>query len=309
MHRGIDFLRAGLSDLGFETRPTQANFFLVDVRVDAGRVFEKMLKKGVIVRSMKSYGFDTYLRISAGLDAENRRFLSVLEELMVQGEVGFVKKRIITIDGPAGAGKTTVSRALARKLGWVYVDTGALYRGVALAVKCSDIDWEDDIRLEPFLKTLDLGFAMAGKEPVLMCNGEDISGRIRTPEIAMLASKVSARPCVRRALLDIQHAVARAHDAVFEGRDMGTVVFPRADHKFFLFADLETRAHRRFKEAPEQGENIARVREMMASRDARDAGRETAPLKPASDAIMVDSTHLTLEEVVAQIFSVVTQGR
>lgn len=212
-------------------------------------------------------------------------------------------KRLITIDGPAGAGKTSVSRELARRLNSIYVDTGALYRGVALEVKRASIDWEQDAVLESFLTGISLSFAMAGDEPVLTSSGEDISFLIRTPEISMMASAISARPCVRKALLGLQHAIAEKNNTVFEGRDMGTVVFPHADYKFFLFADLDTRALRRFKENQAPVQDLSEVKKMMSSRDANDVSREIAPLKPAEDAILIDSTHLSLEEVVQMIVS------
>jgi cytidylate kinase len=216
-------------------------------------------------------------------------------------------KRLITIDGPAGAGKTSVSRELARRLDCIYVDTGALYRGVALEVKRAAIDWEKDALLESFLSQISLSFAMDGDEPVLTSAGENISSLIRTPEISMLASAISARPCVRKALLGLQHAIAEKNDTVFEGRDMGTVVFPHADHKFFLFADLATRALRRFQENQAPAQDLSKVKEMMGSRDSRDSSREIAPLKPAEDAILIDSTHMSLEEVVQMIMSEVAQ--
>lgn len=214
-----------------------------------------------------------------------------------------MKKRLITIDGPAGAGKTSVSRELARRLNCIYVDTGALYRGVALEVKRAAIDWRQDAVLESFLTKICLSFTMDGDEPVLTSSGKDISSLIRTPEISMLASSISARPCVRKALLGLQHAIAEDNDTVFEGRDMGTVVFPHAAYKFFLFADLDTRALRRFKENQPLNQELSEVKKMMGRRDANDAGRKIAPLKPAEDAILIDSTHLTLEEVVQQIVS------
>ncbi len=214
-------------------------------------------------------------------------------------------KRLITIDGPAGAGKTSVSRLLARRLGCMYVDTGALYRGVALEVKRAGIDWEKDGVLELFLKHLSLVFAMEGDEPVLTSAGENISSLIRTPEIAMMASAISARSCVRKALLGLQRAIAEKNDAVFEGRDMGTVVFPHADYKFFLFADPDTRALRRFKEDQAPAHTLSDVKEMMRNRDARDCSRTIAPLKPAEDAVLIDSTHMSLEAVVDKILSVV----
>ncbi len=209
--------------------------------------------------------------------------------------------RIITIDGPAGAGKTTVSKLLSQKLGCVYVDTGALYRGVAFEILKQKINWEDDPTLEGFLKTLDLNFIMEANRLVLMSFGRDISEYIRTPEISMLASSSSAKPQVRSALLDIQRNIARTKDAVFEGRDMGTVVFPDASHKFFLYADLTVRAKRRFNEMPEKTMDLSQVQKDMETRDNNDSKRESAPLKPAKDAVEIDATFLTVEEVVGKI--------
>ncbi|MBT6340497.1 MAG: (d)CMP kinase, partial [Desulfobacula sp.] len=159
-----------------------------------------------------------------------------------------MKTRIITIDGPAGAGKTTISRLLSKKLGCVYVDTGALYRGAAYEIQRKGIDWENDDALESFLKNLDLNFLMENNSLILISSGIDITDCIRTPEISMLASASSAKPQVRKALLGIQRNIAETKDAVFEGRDMGTVVFPGAQYKFFLFADLSVRAKRRYNE-------------------------------------------------------------
>ena len=155
------------------------------------------------------------------------------------------KTRIITIDGPAGAGKTTVSKALSHTLGCIYVDTGALYRGVAYEVARCTVDVENSTELEILLQSLVLELKMDTDGLHLHSSGQEITQYIRTPEITMLASSVSAIPAVREKLLGIQSKIAQKSDAVFEGRDMGTVVFPNADHKFFLVADLETRALRR----------------------------------------------------------------
>lgn len=216
--------------------------------------------------------------------------------------------RIITIDGPAGAGKTTVSKALSKALGCIYVDTGALYRGVAYEISRRNIDWENDDALEAFLSTLDLNFVMKEGDLVLMSSGRDITPLIRTPEISMLASASSARPQVRAALLDIQRAIGKKQDAVFEGRDMGTVVFPEADHKFFLFADLTVRAQRRFNEMNEKDKDIASVQTQMAKRDENDTSRAAAPLKPASDAVQIDSSGLTIDEVVGKMIKTIERA-
>lgn len=206
---------------------------------------------------------------------------------------------LITIDGPAGAGKTTVSRALADRLGYRYIDTGALYRGMALAVQSRGIDPQNDDDLKRLCSDLNLTFVRNDEGLSLYLNGENISDRIRTAEITMLASAVSARPVVREFLLDVQKNLGRQKAAVFEGRDMGTVVFPDADVKFFLDASTHTRALRRFEEQKLQSsQTLDEVERDIQRRDRNDSTREVAPLKPAPDAIIIDSTELTAEAVV-----------
>ena len=208
-------------------------------------------------------------------------------------------KLLITIDGPAGAGKTTVSRALADRLGYRYIDTGALYRGIALAVQSRGIDPQNDDDLKRLCSDLNLTFVKNNEGLSLYLNGENISDRIRTAEITMLASAVSARPVVREFLLEVQKNLGRQKAAVFEGRDMGTVVFPDADVKFFLDASTHTRALRRFEEQKLQSsQTLDEVERDIQRRDRNDSTREVAPLKPAPDAIIIDSTELTAEAVV-----------
>jgi len=210
-----------------------------------------------------------------------------------------MEKLLITIDGPAGAGKTTVSRALADRLGYRYIDTGALYRGMALAVQSRGIDPKNDDDLKRLCSDLNLTFVGNNEDLSLYLNGENISDRIRTPEITMLASAVSARPVVREFLLEVQKNLGRQKAAVFEGRDMGTVVFPDADVKFFLDASTHTRALRRFEEQKLQSsQTLDEVERDIQRRDRNDSTREVAPLKPAPDAIIIDSTELTAEAVV-----------
>jgi cytidylate kinase len=209
--------------------------------------------------------------------------------------------RIITIDGPAGAGKTTVSRLLAKKLGCVRVDTGALYRAVAFEIDRQAVPWQNDDALEAFLSGLDLNVVLENEEMRVLSSGRDITSFIRTPEITMLASATSARPAVRAVLLDIQRRIAHQQDAVFEGRDMGTVVFPDATAKFFLKADLAVRAKRRFNEIPDPETDLARITADMAARDDQDARRTQAPLKPAPDAVLIDSSRLTAVQVVDEM--------
>lgn len=217
-------------------------------------------------------------------------------------------RRIITIDGPAGAGKTTIGKRLSQKLGCIYVDTGALYRGVAYEIQRQKINWENDTALQTFLLDLDLGFEMENHSLLLKSSGRDITDFIRTPEISMLASSSSAKPQVRKALLDIQRDIAKKESAIFEGRDMGTIVFPDANFKFFLFADLSVRAKRRFDEIPDEKKNLQHVQKDMATRDSNDSKRKLAPLKPAVDAIKIDSSFLTIEQVVDKMLSIIEKA-
>jgi cytidylate kinase len=210
-----------------------------------------------------------------------------------------MKDMVVTIDGPAGAGKTTVSRQLAGRLGYRYVDTGALYRGVAHAAREKGIEPTDDDALAMLCAGLKLELVASENGSRLISGGLDITDRIRTPEITMLASAVSARPVVRQFLLGLQRRLGAERRAVFEGRDMGTVVFPEADVKFFLSADVAERARRRFNELPhENGLTLEQVAADIRRRDENDSTRNIAPLKPAEDAIMVDSTDKTPEEVI-----------
>ncbi len=210
-----------------------------------------------------------------------------------------MKKLLITIDGPAGAGKTTVSRALAERLGYRYIDTGALYRGVAYEVKQQGVDPENDADLAALCDRLQLSFKLKGGDLRLYSGQLDISDHIRTPEISMLASAVSAKPVVRKYLLNVQRDIGIQKAAVFEGRDMGTVVFPAAEVKFFLDASLDTRAQRRFQEiTPMSKQSLKQVEKDMQRRDTNDSTRSLAPLKPADDAILIDSTDLSVQAVV-----------
>lgn len=214
-----------------------------------------------------------------------------------------MEKKIITIDGPAGSGKTTVSKKVAEKLGWVYVDTGALYRSVAYEISLTGKDWRNNEILTDLLKDINIRIIRQGDVLKYLCNNRDISDKIRRPEISMLASDVSARPLVRAHLLEIQRSIAEQDHAVFEGRDMGSVVFPGADYKFFLFADLHARATRRHSELNSSAHRLEDVEKAMSLRDSQDSGREAAPLKPALDAISIDSTDLSVDRVVAVILS------
>ncbi len=215
-----------------------------------------------------------------------------------------MKSLLITIDGPAGAGKTTVSRSLAKRLGYRYIDTGALYRGVAFEAKSKGLSHDDDAGLENLCVSLDLKFVFAEEGSRLFSNNKNITDQIRNPEISMLASAVSARPVVRRYLLGLQRDMGDGKRVVFEGRDMGTVVFPGADIKFFLDASRKTRALRRYKELSSKTFlTIEEIEQDINCRDENDRTRSLAPLKAADDAIIIDSTDLSADEVVELMLS------
>ncbi|MGE0086611.1 MAG: (d)CMP kinase [Desulfococcaceae bacterium] len=214
------------------------------------------------------------------------------------------QKLLITIDGPAGSGKTTVSRLLAERLSYTYVDTGALYRGIALAVQTAGIYPDDENALKSLCQSIRLCFIRNEKGLRLLLNSEDISGRIRTPEISMMASAVSAKTAVREHLFQVQRDMGAEKGAVFEGRDMGTVVFPDADLKFFLHADLKVRAARRYTELRNHADIKAEdVEKDMEKRDHNDSSRKIAPLCPAEDAICIDTSRLSVSQVVEQMLN------
>jgi cytidylate kinase len=206
---------------------------------------------------------------------------------------------VITIDGPSGAGKGTVSRAVARRLGWRLLDSGALYRVVALAAERRGIDLDDEPRVAGLAGTLDVEFRDADGEPHVLLDGHDVTAQLRTEGAGEAASKVAALPAVRTALLGRQRAFAAPPGLVADGRDMGTIVFPDALLKVYLSASAEERAARRYKQLKDKGIDVS-LRNLsleIAQRDERDASRPVAPLVPAADARVIDSTHLSPEEV------------
>jgi cytidylate kinase len=211
---------------------------------------------------------------------------------------------VIAIDGPAGAGKSTVARELARRLGYTLVDTGALYRGVALAARERGLAWDDGPALGQLANSLHLDFqTQADGEPRLLLEGRDRSADIRTPELAMGASDVSKHLEVRDALLQLQRNLGKDGGVVLEGRDIGTVVFPDAEAKVFLTATDERRAARRVDDMRARGipaDPATTLREIRA-RDAQDESRPIAPLKPAHDSVVVDTTDLTFDQVVDRL--------
>jgi cytidylate kinase len=220
--------------------------------------------------------------------------------------------RVVVIDGPAGAGKSTVARQLAAALGFVLLDTGALYRALALAAERTGIPWEDEqgmaVLAERIVAKSELMLEPHTDGVRVRLMGEDVSDAIRTPDMSMGASRVSALPGVRNALLDLQRQLGRVPPGVVaEGRDLGTVVFPDAPVKFFLTASLEVRARRRQNELEAKGQSPpwAKTLEDVAQRDRQDSDRPVAPLRRAPDALLVDSTGRSVEDVVAEMKSVV----
>ena len=217
----------------------------------------------------------------------------------------------VALDGPAGAGKSTIAKRAAKALDFIYVDTGALYRTIGLAASRKGVEPVPSPEVEQLLKeiTVDLTFNEKGEQIVLL-NGEDVSGLIRTPEASMTASKISAIPAVREFLLELQRSMARTHNVIMDGRDIGTVVLPDAQVKIFLTAAPEARAGRRYKELIEKGMDVKYedILKDVIERDSNDANRAIAPLKPAADSILVDTTELDFEQSVDKIITVIKEN-
>ena len=212
---------------------------------------------------------------------------------------------VITVDGPSGAGKGTVAKIIADQLGWHLLDSGAIYRVLAVATQHHNVGVEEEEPLIPMAAHLDVQFAVTGEEVKVILEGEDVTHSIRTEDIGALASRVAAFPRVREALLRRQRAFKTAPGLVADGRDMGTVVFPDAPVKDFLTASAEERAERRFKQLKGKGFDvkIGRLLDDIRQRDERDQNRPVAPLVPAEGALIVDSTSLSIQEVVNKILS------
>jgi cytidylate kinase len=210
---------------------------------------------------------------------------------------------VITIDGPTGSGKSTVSRLLATKLHYPYLDTGAMYRVAALALKRAGLTVQDEQALAEICNDLDIRFAPEGDTNRVYLGNEDVTQAIREPDMDLLASDASRLEVIRNAMTALQRKIGSQSLLVAEGRDMGTVVFPDARHKFYLDASTEVRVERRFQERKNRGESISRekVREDLITRDHQDMSRTLAPLKPAEDALIIDTANLTPDQVVKAI--------
>ena len=218
--------------------------------------------------------------------------------------------RSIAIDGPAGAGKSTISRAAAKAVGFIYVDTGALYRAIGVNALRKGIDTKDKSAVAATLGDISVDLVFENGEQKVLLNGENVSAEIRTPPASMAASDVSAVPEVRAFLFDLQRDIAKRNNCIMDGRDIGTVVLPDAKVKIFLTASPESRAMRRYKELIEKGTEVdyKDVLDDLIQRDYNDSHREIAPLKPAEDGVIVDTTNLNLEESINEITRIIKEA-
>ena len=218
----------------------------------------------------------------------------------------------IAIDGPAGAGKSSIAKALSKRLGYIYIDTGAMYRAVALFFLENNVADGTDSRIESLLDKLEISIKYEDGAQKVILNGEDVTGKLRLEEIGKLASKFSAIGIVREKLVALQRKLAQKENVVMDGRDIGTVVLPNADLKIYLSASSKGRAKRRDLELLEKGQtdlDINDIEDEIIKRDEADMNREISPLKQADDAYYLDSSDMTLEEVVSKILSMVKEGR
>lgn len=216
----------------------------------------------------------------------------------------------VAIDGPAGAGKSTLSRKVAKHFGFIYVDTGALYRAVGLKFSKKGADTSLNCDIDAILAETQVDIRFVEGEQRVFLDGEDVSDKIRTPEASMMASAVSAKPAVRAFLLDMQRKLARENNVVMDGRDIGTVVLPDAQVKIYLTASAEVRAKRRYDELIEKGQKVEYkdVYEDMLKRDYNDMNRPTAPLKQAEDAVLADTSECTFDESLELLIRIVSEG-
>ncbi len=211
----------------------------------------------------------------------------------------------IAIDGPAGAGKSTIARRVAKELSFIYVDTGAMYRAIALFHLREQINTDSEEKVKEALERINISIAYENGEQQVLLNGENVSGQIRTEEVGNMASKISAISCVREKLLDLQRELAQKNDVVMDGRDIGTRILPEAQLKIYLTASADARAQRRYKELMEKGVvcSLEEIKQDIMKRDEQDMNRAIAPLTQAKDAVYLDSSDMTIDEVTEKIKS------
>lgn len=221
------------------------------------------------------------------------------------------ERLIIAIDGPSGAGKSTLAKRLAKELNFIYLDTGAMYRALALKVLREGVDLADDARLAELIRGTEIDLAEKEGWLVVLLDGRDVASEIRTPEVSQMASKVSALRIVRERMLELQRAMGRRGSVVAEGRDIGTVIFPQAEVKIFLDASVRERARRRCDEIKAAGRavDLAETLREIEERDRRDSEREIAPLRKADDALMIDSSSVNAEAVAARVLAEIQKKR
>lgn len=220
-----------------------------------------------------------------------------------------MKRLTVAVDGPAGSGKSTVAKEVARKLGYIYVDTGAMYRAAALYARGRSVEAGDEEGLKKILDSARIELARDGERLRVLLNGDDVSDAIRTEQASMDASTYSKSPAVRQKMVELQRKMGRDGGVVMEGRDIGTVVFPQADYKFYLDADIEERVKRRALDLKARGCDMPHeeLLERVKVRDNQDSSRTIAPLKPAPDAITIDTTEITIEQTVNKILAVISR--
>jgi len=211
----------------------------------------------------------------------------------------------IAIDGPAGAGKSTIAKIVSKKLGFIYIDTGAMYRAMAVHLTRLGVDGNDFAAIEANIDSADISIGHENGEQVVYLNGENVNSQLRTEEVSSMASKSSANAKVREKLVELQRKQAKTTDVVMDGRDIGTVVLPDSNLKVYLTASSRVRAERRYKEMIEKGEqcDLNTIEKDIIERDHRDMTRENSPLKKADDAVEIDSSYMTIEEVADKIIS------
>lgn len=286
-----------LQEFGCTVYPSHSNFIMFKpANLPAKEVCQKLLERGIIVRALASYGLAHLVRVSIGTAEENAEFLARLGDILGKGHL------IVTVDGPAGVGKSTLAKKLAKHLGIAYLDTGAMYRSLGLRVGAGVADLSDAKMREEFSKYT-FSLKKEADQYVLYCSGEKIGDEIRTEKASRLASVMGKLPEARKALQKYQREIGRHTSLVAEGRDMGTVVFPHAPVKFFLDARPEVRAKRRYDELTQKGqqEKYEDILQNIIARDEQDRNRAVDPLKPHETAIIVDTSDLDIDGVFAEL--------